>query len=492
MSPRAEATLSQRTVHAGIWTIGARLSSRIIDLFTLLILARFLGPEDFGLVATAMSVIFIVEAVLELPLSSALVRLPDITSQACNTAFTLGLLRGILVAAIMATLSYPLAHFYGDERLTVLICTLAIAPAMRGMISPRMVEFEKILDFRRKGVLELLGKTAAAVVAVATAVATGSYWAIAASTIMTPVVMMVASYVIAPMLPRLTLVDWPLFSDIIGWNFVSQTLTAVNWQIDRILLPRYVDATSFGSFATSNDLASLPSQAIAAPTINPLMAAFVRAREDGRLQEAYLKSSASLVLMLMPILCFMAVLSGPVVRVLLGEQWDRAAPILASIALIGLIPLPSIPMLPLAMVLGHSRALAIRSLVELSVRVPFSLVGVIFFGIPGAIVARAGGSIAVSVSSFSLMKSIAGLSIRDQLSVFVRPLLSIIPAVLVLEMCKLNLNFDDRLYINFILSGIAYCLTYLAFVYLFWVVARRPAGAEASLVRALGSYIHRI
>jgi O-antigen/teichoic acid export membrane protein len=491
MSASVDAPLSERTIHAGLWTIGARLSSRIVDFLTLLVLARFLGPADFGLVATAMTMIFIVEAVLELPLTAALVRLPDISPRAYNTAFTLGLLRGILVAAIMAASSLPLANFYGDARLTPLICALAIAPAMRGMISPRMVMFEKAMDFRRRGMLELIGKVFAAVVAAAIVLRTGSYWAIAASTLTTPAVMMLCSYVMAPMWPRLTLAEWPLFSQMIGWNFVSQSVSALNWQIDRILLPRYVDVAAFGRYTTADNLASLPSQAIEAPAAGPLLAAFAKARDEGRLKEAYLKSSASLVLVLMPILCFLAALSGPVIRVLFGDHWEDAAPILTGLALANLLVLPAIPMPPLAMVLDKSRGLAVRSFVGLIVRAPLSFAGIVFFGISGAVFAKAGSALAMSVASFSLTRSMTGIPVRDQLSVAIRPVLAVIPALAALSMCDRFLDFDTSLYASFLLSGMAYCLVYAAFTYVFWVAAGRPAGAEASFVRIASSYVFK-
>lgn len=488
MSANADAPLSQRTVHAGLWTVGARLSSRVVDLVALLVLARFLGPADFGLVATAMTIIFIVEVVLELPLASALIRLPEISRRAYDTAFTLGLIRGVVVALVMVSVSYPLASFYGDARLIPLICTLALAPAMRGMASPRMVQFEKLMDFRRRGILEFLGKAIAAALAIAIGATTQSYWAIAVGTITAPTVMMVISYAMAPMRPRLTLTDWHLFSDVLGWNFASQILAAVNWQIDRLLLPRYIDVASFGRFTTANDLASLPYQAIATPAGGPLMAAFANARENGTLKETYLKSSAGLALILVPILGFMALLSGPLIRVLLGAKWSEAAPILSWIALVGLVAVPAIPMAPLAMLVGRSKALAVRSLIEFSVCVPLSLVGVIFFSIPGAIAARLGGALAVTLSSFFLVKDMAGIGFGNQLSVLVRPLLAIIPAALALHLCEMYLNFDDNLYVSFIATGAIYCLIYGAFVYLFWVAVRRPEGVEASLAGMIARY----
>lgn len=491
MTQATGAPLTDRTIHAGLWTIGARLASRVVDFLTLLVLARFLGPADFGLVATAMTLIFIVEAVLELPLSSALLRMPEMTPRAFETAFTLGLLRGLLVAGVMAALAWPIARIYGDDRLVLLVCTLALAPATRGLISPQMILFEKALDFRRKGALELIGKMVAATIAIGTAVTTGSYWAVAAGTVATPTVMMICSYFMAPMRPRLSLADWPLFSDLIGWNFVSQTIAAINWQIDRILLPRFTDVASFGRFAAANDLSQLPHQAVIAPASAPLMAAFVSARDNGRIQQAYLSSSGSLILVLMPVYVFMALLSGPVIRVLLGPNWEGASPILAGLAIASLLGLPSTTMPPLVMVLNKSRSLAVRSVIELIVRVPLSLIGVTFFGVAGAVIARAGGSIAVSVSSMALVRSVAGVSMLDQLRAMMRPVASILPGGLVLMLCKHWMDFEQHLYLSFFASGLLFCASYAIFVLIFWVLAGRPGGIEASAVRILSKIFLR-
>lgn len=483
-----KAALSERTIRAGFWTIGARLASRGLDFVTLLVLARFLEPADFGLVATAMTVIFVLEAVLELPLSSVLIRLPEVSDRAYHTAFTLGLLRGLLLTLIMIGLSRPLALFYGDDRLVPLIAVLSAAPALRGMVSPRMVIFDKAMNFRQRGMLELIGKTAAAAIAITIAISTHSYWAIAAGTLTVPAAMTIASYVLAPMRPRLTVADWPLFSQMISWNFVSQTLGAFNWQIDRILLPRFIDTAAFGRFAAANDLASLPSQAIVAPATGPLISAFVVAQENDRLKQAYLKSSASFLLVLLPVLIFLAVCAGPVIKVLLGPKWEAAAPILAGLSLGGILALPSIPMLPLALALNRSRDLAIRSGIELLCRLPLSLAGVALFGIQGAILARAGSALAVCLSSLSLTKTMAGISIRDQLAVTVRPGLSALPACAMLLVCQHVFAYEALLYLEFLVSGLAYCLTYAAAAFALWLMAGRPEGVEASILALVSRY----
>lgn len=492
-SPLAEhgPSLSARAFIAGIWTVGVRLLSRGVDFIALLVLARFLGPADFGLVAMAMTVVFIVEAILDLPLSAALIRVPEITDRMYDTAFTLSLLRSILLAAIMIGLSWPLSVLYGDARLVPLICALSIAPALRGMINPRMILFEKALDFRRNGILELCGKITAAVAAIVIAVTTGSYWAMAAGTILSPTVMMVISYFMAPAVPRLTLADWPVLSNMIGWNFVSQIVSAINWQVDRIMLPRYIDVAAFGHFATANDVASLPHQAIVAPTTTPLLSALVDAHARGNLVGAYLKASAGIVTIMAPVLCFLAMMNGPVIQILLGSKWEDAGPIMGGIALVGLIVLPTTPMPALAMALDRTRSIAFRTLIEFLVRVPLTAAGIIAFGVMGAIAAKAGASIAALFVALIAVRSLAGISIRQQLAVNLRPVLALLPASLLLHEANTFLAFEDYLYLDVIVTGMAFVAVYTAGLFSAWLASGRPPGLESHALDVLAARVRR-
>jgi len=81
-------SVSQRTATASIWTIGGKFLARLLDFVSLLVLARLLSPEDFGLVAIATSVLVIVEAILDLPLTQALVRQRSPSDRMFATAFT--------------------------------------------------------------------------------------------------------------------------------------------------------------------------------------------------------------------------------------------------------------------------------------------------------------------------------------------------------------------------------------------------------------------
>src|SRR5690606_39992023 len=106
------------------------------------VLGDLLDTVDFGLVAMAMVLIQIVEAVLELPVIQALLRADRVSDKMLDTAFTLGLMRASIIALLVFGLSQPLARFYDDVRLVNLVQFLALGPMFRGLISPRMVFFQ--------------------------------------------------------------------------------------------------------------------------------------------------------------------------------------------------------------------------------------------------------------------------------------------------------------------------------------------------------------
>src|SRR5687767_6656147 len=93
--PNTVKRAAERTAIAAAWLVAGRMLARCIDLISLLVLARLLGPTEFGTIAVAMVLIYIVEALLEMPVAAGLIRMPHVEQSNLDTAFTIGLLRGI-------------------------------------------------------------------------------------------------------------------------------------------------------------------------------------------------------------------------------------------------------------------------------------------------------------------------------------------------------------------------------------------------------------
>jgi lipopolysaccharide exporter len=92
-------SLSRRVMHAGFWALALRLSLRSLNTVRTIILARILVPEDFGLMGIALLTMALLETFTQTGFRRALIyRTGDIRTY-LDTAWTIGLLRALAIAA---------------------------------------------------------------------------------------------------------------------------------------------------------------------------------------------------------------------------------------------------------------------------------------------------------------------------------------------------------------------------------------------------------
>jgi O-antigen/teichoic acid export membrane protein len=487
MSKAHHRPLSERTAHAGIWTVGGKLFAKSLDFISLLVLARFLGPGEFGVVAMAMTAVQIVEALCEMPLGAVLMSVEKPTESMYDTAFTMAVIRSIVTIGALAALSVPLSIFYHEPRLIALQCALAAAPAMRGLVSQRLVEFTRVLDFRRDVALEVFGKVGALIIATTIAVTTGSYWAIAIGTISTTAVMMVVSYLFAPQRLRFTLSHWRMFADMVGWNAAGQVVSAINWQTDKIVLPRFVDTMTFGRFTSADNLIAVPVQAIVIPISRPLFSAFMAVRETGGIERIYLKAAVGIFSLVGPILMMIALLSQPIIHLILGPRWEETATILTWLAFAAIALLPTVVLPSLAMALNKTRMAFIRNLAEFCIKVPLILTLAWMFHLQGVLIGHAISSVLVFFSCLVIVKILAGLPVRVQIISLLRPAIAMIPAGLFLYVTAPHVFApnDPLLYTALSLAWVCASaeIIFVGANLLLWKLAGCPDGCESLAIR---------
>lgn len=486
MSGTEKPSVASRAVGAGAWTVGTRLCAKLIDLAMLLCLARFLGPAEFGLVAMAMAAVLIVEALFDLPMAAALIRVPLLTPDMLHTAFTLSLLRGLVVALLLLAVAWPLALFSHEPRLVELLAVLALAPTLRGLVNPRIVEYTRAFDFRPDAVMELSGKLVAFIVSVGIAVGTRSYWAIAAATVCAPLVSTLMSYFIAPLRPRLTLAHWPRFSNLVGWNFIAQLAQALNWQIDRLILPRVTTGTAFGQYAMGKQLAEIPVQVLIQPLVRPVMPALATAG-DARASR-YLRLLHAIAVVMAPVMGLAVLWPDVLVRLALGPGWEPAADWLRWVSVVALSALPGLLLGPLAMTLDRTRWLALRTLVELLVRLPLVWVGAMHWGIGGAVAGSLVATACGTVSSLFIVRRLIGASVMSQLGAQARPMAAMGAAGALLWLAQPGVLAASGLLELLARAagyGLAYLLVYALGILAAWQLSGRPPGLEQHLLDAV-------
>lgn len=408
--------LSKKTIIGAGWLVSSRLGGRLIDFVTLLVLAKTLTPTDFGLTALAGTVIAIVDTILEVPLLQALTRLKDVEKAHLDTAFTLGLLRGLVLSLIVLLAAWPFSYFLHDSRLFALVTTLALGPVARSLYSPSMVYFTHKMSFREMFIAEFTGKVFASLISISVMLLGGGYWAIIAASISSSIVATIISYVFAPYKPALSLAKVSDFSGFIGWFGCSQIVSALSWQLDRIVLGYYISKADLGRYAIASDLATLPSQTIVGPAMQTAMAAFSKINDDpARLAGAYLKASRFTLMLAAPACIGMSLTSDLIFDVLFGEKWRGADVYLRWLSLTTIFYVYFQPVYALALATNNTKAIFKVMLIEFLSKLILIPILLFYFSTDGVVAARVVVSVIVYVVSSLVAHELSGVSVVAEL-----------------------------------------------------------------------------
>src|SRR5262249_23312837 len=132
-----------------ILTVGMRWTDRMLGLVSTLVLARLLVPADFGLVAMAMVLVGLLDVLLDLGVSAALIRDLGAGSEDFHTAWTLRLAQATVAALMLVACAPVAADYYDDERIVAILRAIAITVFVGGLENIGTVSFQRNMEFGR-------------------------------------------------------------------------------------------------------------------------------------------------------------------------------------------------------------------------------------------------------------------------------------------------------------------------------------------------------
>src|SRR5687768_2663069 len=133
MSPQTPSSLGRSMAEGAGWSVALRLADRVIGLVSLSILARLLLPEDFGLVALAVSFIALVEMFGQFGVELALIRNQHAGREQYDGAWSINIMTAAGVSLALVLLASSAANFFQEPRLEAIVYWLALAHVIRSL-----------------------------------------------------------------------------------------------------------------------------------------------------------------------------------------------------------------------------------------------------------------------------------------------------------------------------------------------------------------------
>lgn len=336
-----EGDLATQTIRSGFWEGVINVSDRLLQLLVLVVLARLLAPEDFGLMGIALLTMGALNRFSQLGVNQALIYNRDENiDRYLNTVWTLKLGRGILLAAVAVAGAPFVASFFGEPRVTDLVRFMALPLLVDALTNPGTVYFVKDLQFHKKFVYKMSYGLANFCVALGFALVYENVWALAFGFLAAKVAQTIASYRIHSFRP------YPRFNaslarELIGygkWITGTNIIYFFIQEGDDLVIGWLVSATALGFYQMAYRIGNAPSTEVADVIGNVIYSTFSKLQDNtGVLRDAFVRTVQITSLVSFPMTIGIVVVSPVFVRGVLGEQWLPMVTTMQVLALYGLL-----------------------------------------------------------------------------------------------------------------------------------------------------------
>lgn len=336
----AEASLKQKAIRGGFWVFLARIVSRAFSFFRLLILARFLAPEDFGLMGIALLSLSTLETFSETGFSQALIQKEATNKRDLDVTWSVSVIRGLILFLALFLFAPYLAVFFQSPQAELVIKLIAFGVFLEGLVNSGIISWQKEIDFKKQFFYQLSGDLTGFLVAIGLAVWWGNVWALVFSFLAGVLVKLIFSYLLQPYRPRWRW-DFQKNKELFQfgkWIFLSNIILFFLTQGDDAFVGKFLGVAALGFYQVAYRLSNLPATEITHVVSQVTFPTYSKLHKNlDQFRKAYLNTLSLVSYLAFPLAIGLFILAPEMVRFLLGEKWLVIIPILRILSLFGIV-----------------------------------------------------------------------------------------------------------------------------------------------------------
>jgi len=457
-------SLKQQTFSAIRWTTFAMVGRAGFSFIQLVIMARVLGPSDFGVMALVTAVLVFSQIFTDMGVSNAIIHHQDISQEELSSLYWLNVFAGGAFMLLLMGLSYPLMTIYQEPLLQPLLMVVSSSFLIGALGRQLMVVAEKELRFSVLAKMELFSAITGFLVTVIWVWVSPTVFALVAGALVSTLTTTILCWVLLasgwrPML-RLRLNEVSHFLVFGGYTMADKFINTFNRQADILIGGRLLSIEALGVYSLPRDL-SLKLAGVINPTVTrvglPVMAKVQH--DKAFLKSVYLKTLLMTASINFPLYLAVAIFAPEIVGLIFGDKWLESIPLLRVFALWGLLRSTGNPVGSLIYATGRADLSFKWNMVMFVVTVPVIWVGSQWGGMGVALSLLGKGVFFFIPGWFYLVKPLCGAGLREYATNLLIPLVAAVVAACVAFLSVYFLSEPIiRLTTGLFVGGVVYIL----------------------------------
>ncbi len=319
--------LTRSVVRGVTWTGIAQVAGQGARLIAMIILARLLIPEDFGVVAIAMVFTTLVSQTVDLGFNQAIVQRKEINPSHLSTTFWTSWAMGIGFCAVTVAASPLIATFFNEDSVGPVLAVLSISFVIIPLGSVHGALLRRRMELFRFSIAEVSGSVAYVVTSVSLAFAGFGVWSLVFGSLTSDAVYVSARWILCHWHPSFTFSLqslkelWGFGIKVTGIKFLSFMAS----RLDYLIIGKFLTSAAVGFYNLGRRVPSYPIGGLQLVVMRVAFPAYSSIQDEGeRLRRGYAKSVTFVSIIGLPMLIGLALVTPELVRVFFGQKWIPA------------------------------------------------------------------------------------------------------------------------------------------------------------------------
>jgi PST family polysaccharide transporter len=314
--------------------------NQAVALTAFIILGRLLAPDDFGVVAAASVVLWLLRVLVDQGFGQVLVQRADLTAAHVDTAFWTAVATGVLIALLTVASAPLVADLYSLPELTPVLRALSVVFLFVALDSTQSALLAREMKFRVQALRRLGASLISGATAIGLAFAGAGVWALVAQALAYEGLLVVLLWSLVSWRPRLRF-SWVEFRELFGFGMrmtAIRILTNVGAYADNLLIGIVVGAVALGYYVVGFRVVVVINTLIALALTQVVLSAFSRLQHDlTALNSALYRSTRLTAGISLPIYVGLALVAHPLTVFIFGEKWAPSAPVMQALTIAGFV-----------------------------------------------------------------------------------------------------------------------------------------------------------
>ena len=333
--PLTSSDKKQKIIQSISWLVAMSWFNRVLGFFSIIILARILSPEDFGVMAIVLLALQLTETLTNIGSEQYFIQKKNATSADLNCAWTSNLIIKTLTSLIFAIVTPYIATLFNHQHLMPAFFSIACLPIISALSNGKIYQYKKELNYKKFASIAALSKLLGSIFSIVLALILQSYWALIFGAIINAVIYSGLSYLFIKQRTSFGLTNWQQQFQFSKWIVLKSFVGHIRAKFDSWFALNIQGISGLGGYNLSKDLVLLPSRELLSPIAEIFFTSIAQTKNKSSEQQLQIRKSIAIIYIIgFPIAFGWGLIAEPFVQAILTDKW---LPFVSTISALGFL-----------------------------------------------------------------------------------------------------------------------------------------------------------